>query len=188
MKFRLIASLIVISTGLIIALIRFSLGPDTEKMAPVALIKERGEIPKTKPKSHSNVSIDAKNATAQESESDEDEVDINDQKNSGDASLSQEDIKKITAIANLSETELAKETEALKKRIEDEDLFERLESGDLTKEKEIEIKELIERFALLGLEGTRRKYVAIEPELKDAVYAHRESLKEIREFLNDKDE
>jgi hypothetical protein len=100
-----------------------------------------------------------------------------------DFDLNKEDEEKIIRIARLSEAELAKEIEALRARIEKEDLFAKLENGNLSLEKEA--KEALERFALLGLEGTRRKYLDIEPHLKDPLSAHRESLKEIRKLLNE---
>jgi hypothetical protein len=100
-------------------------------------------------------------------------------------SLSSEDEQIIKSVASLSETDLANELVRLKAHIEKEDLFGQLNRRSLSPENEAKAKKTLERFALLGLEGTRRKYLGIEPELKDAVYAHRESLKEIRELLNE---
>jgi hypothetical protein len=102
--------------------------------------------------------------------------------------LSEEDIKKIRRIASLSEAELAQEIKALRKRIVDEDLFGQLEEGSLQGEKKAEAKETLERFALLGLEPTRRKFMDKDPELKNPFLAYKDSLREIRELLNDEDE
>ncbi len=85
----------------------------------------------------------------------------------------------------MNDQDLAKQVAALKHRIDSEEIFEKLEDGDLTEQQEKEVKEILEKFALLGLEETRRKFMHIEPELKDPIYAHRESLREIRELLED---
>lgn len=99
--------------------------------------------------------------------------------------MSDRDEQMIKTVANLSDKELALELEALSKRIEDEEIFEKLDEGDYSPAEAIKAKEVLEKFGLLGLEKNRRKFVAMDPELKDALYAHRDSLKEIREVLNE---
>ncbi|HXW54028.1 MAG TPA: hypothetical protein VEL47_07990 [Myxococcota bacterium] len=99
--------------------------------------------------------------------------------------LSQEDVKKIKTVVALNDQDLAKQIADLKSRIDKEKIFEKLEDGDFTEQQEKEAKEILEKFALLGLEETRRRFMNMEPELKDPMYAHRESLKEIRELLED---
>ncbi len=99
--------------------------------------------------------------------------------------LTKDDLQKINGIINLTENDLVREFDELKNKIEAEDLFARLEDGELSEAEEVKAKETLERFALLGLETTRRKYVAMEPELKDPIYAFKDSLLEIRELLND---
>ena len=90
----------------------------------------------------------------------------------------------IQAVAALSEKDLGDEFSRLGERLKKENLFNKLEQGTLDALQKAEAKALIERYTLLGLEGTRRKYLPLEPELKDAVYAHRDSLKDIRQLID----
>lgn len=115
-------------------------------------------------------------------------MDIAEADDEDDEELSADDIKKISGVANLSDAELTKELAALKLRIEDEHLFDKFEDGDFVGAKAEEVREILERFALLGLEEHRRKFMGIEPELKNPLFAHKESLKEIRELLDDEEE
>lgn len=98
-------------------------------------------------------------------------------------SIPKEDEKIILDVVELSDHALQEEVSALRKRMEEEKLFGRLELKQMDPQKALETKALLERFTLLGIEQTRRKYLAIEPELKDALYAHRDSLKDIRGLL-----
>lgn len=102
--------------------------------------------------------------------------------------LSKEDVEKINSIVKLTESELAKELDALKTRIESDNLFDKLEDGELSEAQELEAKNTLERFALLGLEQTRRKYMSVEPELKNPYLAYKDSIHEIRAFLNDEED
>ena len=86
-------------------------------------------------------------------------------------------------MAALPDYDLQKEFSSLGERLKKENLFNKLERGELEGPKKAEIKALIERYSLLGLEGTRRRYLPLEPELKDAVFAHRDSLKDIRKLI-----
>lgn len=104
---------------------------------------------------------------------------------SQELSLNNEDRTKIMSVVKLSDAELAREINALKDVIDEEDIFDDLEEGTLSKEDEQKAKELLEKFALLGLEANRRKFQATDPNLKDGLYAHRDSLKQIREALSD---
>lgn len=191
MKFKISVIAIILSTAALIGLIKLAVirtsGVDE---APRAQIKDEQPVGKDGHKAHSFLnnkhekSADQKNGRANEpSEPSYDDRNPTTAKDS--LELSKEDEKKINGVASLSEAELTKELDTLKARIDEEDLFSQLESGNLSDEKTAEAKEMLERFALLGLEGTRRKYLGVEPELKDALYAHRESLKEIRELLNE---
>ncbi len=99
--------------------------------------------------------------------------------------MSDQDIKYIEKISSINSEDLSKELESLKQHIEKSDLVTQLENKKLDKRQAEEAKSTLERFAILGLEATRRKYVSIEPELKDAVMAHRDSLREIREMLSE---
>ncbi len=100
-------------------------------------------------------------------------------------SISQQDKQIIEAISTMSQNELVAELNSLKEKIEKNDLVSLLESGTLDEVKSNEAKATLERFALLGLEGTRRKYALLEPELKDPLFAHRDSLRDIREMLSE---
>lgn len=104
--------------------------------------------------------------------------------NNSDA-MSDQDIKYIEKISSLNPEELSKELDSLKQQIENTDLISQLENKQLDSKQTQEAKATLERFAILGLEATRRKYENIEPELKDAVLAHRDSLREIREMLSE---
>jgi hypothetical protein len=192
MKFKISVIAIILSTAALIGLIKLAVNKTVEINEPprAQIRKNKEHVGKDDHKTHSSFD------SAREKTADHEERRRNDPTEliSGDAKpatdtdgfkLSKEDEKKINGVASLSEAELAKELDTLKSQIDEEDLFGRLESGDLSAEKVAEAKEMLERFALLGLEGTRRKYLSVEPELKDALYAHGESLKEIRELLND---
>jgi hypothetical protein len=195
MKLKFGAFLIVLSTAAIIGLISFALNRSSEPLpittktvAPPEPIKKIGTRKTQNVTSHHNTP-DVKSTASEPDEEVREEIvavmaDREPQAENSDE-LSKEDIQKINGIVSLSENDLARELNTLKERIEDEDLFAKLEDGELTGEKQAEAKEVLERFALLGLEGTRRKYMAIEPELKDPIYAYKESLMEIRELLND---
>lgn len=90
----------------------------------------------------------------------------------------------IKELAKLSDAELALEHNQMSERIKKENLLLALEERRMSAEEAHKAKALIERFTLLSLESTRRKYLPVEPELKDALFAHRDSLKDIREVLS----
>lgn len=118
---------------------------------------------------------------------DEDNEYEEDDEEEGDESepLSDEDIKIIEKISSLSAHDLDTELNSLKQRIEKDDVIAQLESGELDAQKTLEAKALLERLALLSMENTRRTYQSTEPELKNPLVAHRESLREIREMLSE---
>lgn len=190
MKPKVLALTIVITTVLIIGLLNFAFNRSTqiESLEVAKPLEARVEDePKASSKqrkivsqSHGYVRSPGKN----EERADNGQG-IKEEDTSG---LSPEDVKLIKGVAALSDAELKKEAQTLQDLIEKEDLFELLEEGELSKEKEAYAKGVLEKFALLGLEQTRRRYMAAEPELKDAIYAHRESLKEIRELLSDEED
>jgi len=93
-------------------------------------------------------------------------------------------VSMINAIASLSDADLKQEFSVLGERLKKENLFNKLEQGELNEKQKAHAKTLIERYTLLGLEGTRRRYQRLEPELKDAVYAHRDSLKDVRKLID----
>lgn len=90
----------------------------------------------------------------------------------------------IRELASLSDAALAEEFANLREHIRAKNYYSDLEGGRLNASEAAEAKKALERFSLLSLEGTRRKYVSIEPELKDALFAHRDSLKDIRQTLS----
>lgn len=90
----------------------------------------------------------------------------------------------IRELASLSDEALKEEFVTISQHIKNKNLYVALEKGKLSTKEAKEAKELLERSTLLSLEGTRRKYMGIEPELRDALFAHRDSLKDIRELLN----
>lgn len=195
MKFKISVLAIIFSTVLIIALMSFLLnrtsGTETAKLEareddkegifyentqePVGKKADRAFGANTKINDNSQaLGTGNKDAEKPKLEGKED-----------DFGLSKEDIKKIKEVAKLSDADLSKEISSLKSRVENEDLINKLENKTLPHAQETEVKELLERFALLGLEGTRRKYMDAEPELKDPLYAHKDSLQDIRELLED---
>ncbi|MCA9508855.1 MAG: hypothetical protein KC505_10585 [Myxococcales bacterium] len=97
--------------------------------------------------------------------------------------MSPQDIDYIKKLSSLSAQDLSQELNELKQRIEKSDFVLLLENKKLDATQSKDAKATLERFALLGLEATRRKYADLEPELKDALYAHQDSLREIREML-----
>lgn len=99
--------------------------------------------------------------------------------------LSLEDRQEIEKLAQLSEKDLNTELNALKEKLGKEDLISQLEEGRLNKSQAEQAKKTLERFALLGMEATRRNFASIEPDLKDAISAHQNSIKEIREMLDE---
>lgn len=189
MTFRAGALIIITVTTALMALLNFALNVESDEIAKPSTIeikkKDDGKekikhLEPAKPKSPAAVKKD-------EEEIDEldDDFDDDDGEDFDDVDLSQEDIAAINSVANLSDAELSKELDALKTQVRDEDIFEKLDAGELTEQEEKDAKALVERFALLGVEESRRKFMNIEPELKDAIYAHRETLREIRELLSE---
>lgn len=128
-------------------------------------------------------------AEIDDDDDDDDEVSDNRSNNrhvlEPEPALSSEDKEKIQHVAALSDSELLREFETIRSRVEEEDLFGQLESGDLSADQEEETKEVLEQFALLDLEETRRKYMAMDPELRDPLRAHRDSLSDIRALLDE---
>lgn len=196
MKLRLSVFLIVISTTAIIGVMHLALNRSlstessktTERQAPLEMPPKRA--PQKLPKNPTG----QRELPGDFDDDDDDDLMVEGEQNdkftkssdhAGLSELSTDDIKKINSIVALSEADLARELNSLKDQIEKEDLFAKLEDGLLTEANSAEAKEKLERFALLGLEGTRRKYMAVEPELKDPLYAYKDSIKEIREVLND---
>jgi len=90
----------------------------------------------------------------------------------------------IEAVVILSDDLLRQEFTMLGEHLRGQDLFSKLEQGLLDSKQKKQAIKLIERYTLLSLESTRRKYLAIEPELKDPLFAHRDSLKDIREITS----
>jgi hypothetical protein len=104
-------------------------------------------------------------------------------KNNAIATLSSHDAQ-IYALAALSDEALKEEFSILRTRLYEEELFAKLERKLLNNEQKIAAKALIERFTLLSLESTRRRYMNIEPELQEPLYAHRDSFKDIAKIIN----
>lgn len=186
MKLRVSAFLIILSTAAVIGVITILVNKTTpleSTYVPESKEAHEGKLPpaKTHSAQHPRHEQAAKQGFLEPNEQGvkKEEILVT------DGELSKEDVQKINSVAKLKEAELKKELMALKERIEKEDLFGQLEERLLPKEKESEVKETLERFALLGLEETRRKYMHIEPELKDPIYALKDSLHEIRELLEE---
>lgn len=95
------------------------------------------------------------------------------------------DSEKILEISSLSESDLKNELELLRSLITKNNFYNGLENNEYSETEEREAKGILEKFALIGLERTRRKFMSIEPELQDPISAHEESLKEIRELLSE---
>lgn len=195
LKFAIIA-IIGSTIGIISLLFTLLNNSDSSNKNNIAIIDNKAEhlmpIEKSLTVNQSNGKISEKSAqekTDNSTDHDEyaeeydDEEDDDDEENH--EPLSDEDIKTIEQISALSAGELDNELNALKDRIEKEDLITELENGTLDEKKSLEAKALLERFALLGMENTRRKYQTIEPELKNPIVAHRDSLREIREMLSE---
>lgn len=194
MKLKISIAIVLLSTAALIGVISLVLSktsqPPTE--AKVAMPyeeigEEQEKAGQEKPIARKPIEVIRKDMDAPEKDPTEEVIDEDEDEPEQETKLSPEDVQKINQVASLSETDLSRELDTLRARIEEDDLFTKLEDGELSEREETEAKETLERFALLGLEGTRRKYMNAEPELKDALYAHRESLKEIRELLNDEE-
>lgn len=115
---------------------------------------------------------------------DEDDEEEEDDDFDEDDSFAELDKKSIEEVTSLSDDELNQQFNSLKQELEQKDLITQLESGKLDDRGTEEAKKTLERFSLLGLENTRRKFASIEPELGNKENAHRESLREIRSLLN----
>jgi hypothetical protein len=185
MKLKLAIFAILASTisliGLIYAMINHT-GIEAKKSDPKEIKSKNNNTNKNSTSSNNfiNTNNTLKNELNENNLEDDEYYELND-----NYSMSEQDKKIIDALTSLSDNALNTELSSLKERIEKTDLVTQLESGKLDEAKTLEAKATLERFALLGLEGTRRKYAQIEPELKDAVFAHRDSLKEIREMLSE---
>ena len=99
--------------------------------------------------------------------------------------MSDEDKDLINSIANLDDEQLFSQMKSLRDMAKEQRLGEALELEGSDEKTILHAKKTLERIALMGLESTRRKFVHLEPELKDPLFAHRDSLKEIREALDD---
>jgi len=194
MKFKASALAVVVLTVTAIMALRFVLNR-SDVIPEVDLAKPELNEPiakvKSDPAPSSNVPIDYGEGAVKQGRigsADKGEEDAPKSAASGAATptnLSDDDVKKIKAVAALTDQEITQQINELKKRLDSEDIFEQLDDGELTEEQEKDAKATLEKFALLGLEQTRRRFMSREPELKDPLYAHRESLKEIRELLDD---
>ena len=93
------------------------------------------------------------------------------------------DTKIIEEVAAIESGKLGEEIVSLRRDLEEGDIFRKLENGVFDEAQAKLAKAKLERLSLLSIEGTRRKYLSMEPELSDPVYAHRDSLSNIRNLL-----
>jgi hypothetical protein len=188
MKLKITAAIIILSTIGLVGVIDLLLNK-TADLSDNNSANLQGNKVGDKNREEGAVVADDDQDTPPPDDSDEDDIlsedSMREKPKLSSTTLSNDDVIKINNVAKLSDAELAAEIETLKKRIEEDEIFDELDEGNLSKEEEVKAKETLERFALLGLEKNRRKFMVVEPELKDALYAHRESLKEIREVLNE---
>lgn len=182
MKFKISVVVIILSTVCLIGAVYLMVNKITGVPDDSLIGKQRNE-PENK--------SDKNEAVFMDENDEDDELEVvreglrSEKTENKEINLSDQDRQKIADVVKLTDAQLDQEIEMLKKRIEADEIFDDLEEGNLSKEEEIKAKEILERFALLGLEKNRRKYIDIDPELKDAMYAHRESFKDIREVLDE---
>lgn len=194
MKIKVSIAIVLLSTVALIGVMTFMLNntskpePQAELIEPTDVVSEKVVEMVREQNTKKPVEFQPKREKLLDEVADDEafeDDDLDEEEPEDEEPLPPEDIETIKQVANLSEADLNKEIETLRARIESEDLFAKLEDGELKGQDEINAKQMLERFALLGLEGTRRKFMDKEPELKDPLFAHRESLKEIRELLSD---
>jgi hypothetical protein len=95
----------------------------------------------------------------------------------------------IAEVAQLPDGELVVQMKTLQERLNDGDLLDRYDQDELSPSEKAQARQLMERVALLGLENTRRRYRKLEPaELENPYFAHRDSLREIRQILDEDEE
>lgn len=102
-----------------------------------------------------------------------------------DDEMDSEDKELIKSIANLSDNDLTMQMKNLKDQAKKEKLVDILNQKNADENLKMQAKKMLEKIALMGLEITRRRFVEQEPELKDPLFAHKDSLREIREALDD---
>lgn len=93
------------------------------------------------------------------------------------------DTNKIIKVSNLSNEEINHELAHFENIINKENMIDKIDDPFLSVEQQDYLKEVLEDFVLLGLEQKRRKYMDLEPSLKDPLLAHKNSLTEVRLLL-----
>lgn len=93
------------------------------------------------------------------------------------------DTDKIIKVSNLTNEEINNELDHFENIINKENMIDKIDDPFLSAEQKDYLKEVLEEFVLLGLEQKRRKYMNLEPSLRDPLLAHKNSLNEIRLLL-----
>lgn len=178
MKLRIGILAIMVSTVGLVGLINLAIdhaakevsaGPDNEHQEDTAKI-----LPKS-------VKVETKPVRKAEKQTDRGPASLNE----GYPSMSPEEKTMITEMVKLNDQELVAEMKSLQEKLNQGELWEKYDLGELSDEERLKARQLMERVALLRLENTRRRYKDIEPELKDPFYAHRESIRDIRSILDE---
>lgn len=122
--------------------------------------------------------------------SDEDLDDIDDEEEEKDVQTllikeknMDKDTDKIIKVSNLTNEEINHELAHFENIINKENIIDKIDDPFLSFEQKDYLKEVLEEFVLLGLEQKRRRYMNLEPSLRDPLLAHKNSLNEVRLLL-----
>lgn len=188
MKVKIGVGIILASTVLLLAIVYLLVN----QVGPKGRPEEANQLEAVIPSSKQNIQVSRKH-TSNNINDNKSATNNNINNNNTDEEkkgieLDHDDIALIKSVAALSDNDLKKELNDLKDRIEKDELVEKLEQNNWSENEAKAGKKVLERYALLGLEETRREYLNVEPELKDPLVAHRDSLSDIRAMLENEDE
>ncbi len=193
MKFKLSVILILVATVGLVALLDFIIN----RVDPIHIGEDSSasghkEKPKAASKNNSqeNRALNNKKLVddyEDDEDEDEDEEEENDfvASHAPKADISPQDREKINKIVKLKDDELVAQMRQMESQIEADDLIDKLEDGNLSPSEKAKAKDLLENFSMLNFERVRRKQEDKNPKYKNALSAHEEGLKEIRELLDD---
>lgn len=195
MKFKLSVLLILGVTAGAIALLDFIINRvDKNPIGQTSLAKINNEPAKGAPKLPSankqalherELEDDYEDDEEEEEDEDEDEPFALGGKHAPKTDITPQDIEKINGIVKLKDDELIAQIKQVESQLEANDLIDKLEEDSLSPAEKAKAKNLLEHFSMLNFERSRRKHMEKNPKYKDALAAHEQGLRGIRELLAD---
>jgi hypothetical protein len=188
MKFKISFISIILVTLALIGLINIVINKisKTKEAKPDALSAQKPSDPLPKKTEANNVGKNLNNNDElDDDDDDDDEEDLEASLMENKMEYNNNDKTKILNISELSDDEVVKKLSQLETKISQDSLMDKLDDKNLPFEQKIQLHAILEDYVLLGLEQKRRKYMSLEPNLKDPLLAHKDSLAEIRALLRD---